>query len=64
MLKELVSQLLCELRYNLVEERLKLIPKLIKESTDETEQFNLMREQMNLKDIHTKISKYLGNRIR
>lgn len=64
MLKELVSQLLCELRYNLVEERLKLIPKLIKESTDETEQFNLMREQMNLKALHTKISKYLGNRTR
>ena len=64
LLDELVPQLLCELKYNIIEERMKAIPNLIKETTDETEQFKLLKEQQTLKELHTKLSAYLGNRMR
>ena len=64
LLDELVPQLLCELKYNIIEERMKAIPNLIKETTDENEQFKLLKEQQTLKELHTKLSAYLGNRMR
>ena len=65
LLDELVPQLLCELKLNLVNERIAAVQKLIKDTpADDPLSLQLLSQLNSLQTAKRNICKYLGNRMR